>query len=601
MRYVPAKREQPSSADLIASTQPRAIFSLPGLAIAGGVLAGLLIIGLWLAVHWIVRGEFAARIEAEARQNANLARVFEENTIRLLSAADQALLRVRATVAEGGEPDLLRLGNETGLTPGILVQLGRIDAAGFAVRSSFNIANRASSVGKPPVNLADREHFRVHVDQDDGMLYIGKPVLGRLSGRWTIQLTRRLNAPNGRFAGVITASIDPAYFARIYDGVDLGADAHIALVGMDSVVRVGTINGDLIGVGQELRSAGLIEAARANQEGHVVGPSEFDGIERVTSYRRFEKYPLVVAVGSGTDNALAGLARDRRAYTMLASAFTFVLMLASLLLSMAITRLHRTTLQLRTREAEARLADQKKSDFLANVSHELRTPLTSIRGFSELLEVRLQTPAHREQAGMIRKASEHLTLLLNDILDLSKIEAGGMQLTLGEVHIPKLIEETAALFRAAAQAKGLELTCEIAPDTPHTALWDAVRVKQILNNLVSNAVKFTAQGRVSIVVTPKGRFVTIAVRDTGPGIPPQLHEAVFDKFGQGDPDVSRLQGGTGLGLALARTLSGLMGGWIHLESTPGEGSCFSLELPVGTVAAAPQPGAGRGLANASIE
>lgn len=230
---------------------------------------------------------------------------------------------------------------------------------------------------------------------------------------------------------------------------------------------------------------------------------------------------------------------------------------------------------------EAEQASLMKSDFLARMSHELRTPLNGILGFSELIQLDAPTDEIREQAQTIFQSGEHLLRLVNDILDLAKIEAGHMTLESMPMDLPRLLEEVASLHRAAAQQKGLELHLETAPGLPQQFIGDPTRLRQVINNLLNNAVKFTGSGSVSLSARVEEERLVFQVRDTGPGIPAEAQAIIFEKFRQASSFVTREHGGSGLGLALVRELVTLMGGDITLESVPGQGACFEFWLPLG--------------------
>ncbi|MEY8874983.1 MAG: MHYT domain-containing protein [Leptothrix sp. (in: b-proteobacteria)] len=235
----------------------------------------------------------------------------------------------------------------------------------------------------------------------------------------------------------------------------------------------------------------------------------------------------------------------------------------------------------------AEAANRAKTAFLAAMSHELRTPLTSIRGFSELMEHRAPDATTRAQAGLIRKGAEHLNALLTEILDFSKIEAGAMTLHTEPVDLAALVQGTVDFFALAAQEKGLALEAHIAADCAEPLRLDSLRLKQILNNLLSNALKFTPSGAVRVGVERDGATLLIHVDDTGTGIAAKLQELIFETFRQADDRVSHEHGGTGLGLALSRGLAQLMGGSLVVQSRVGVGSRFTLSLPITSVAVAP--------------
>ena len=231
------------------------------------------------------------------------------------------------------------------------------------------------------------------------------------------------------------------------------------------------------------------------------------------------------------------------------------------------------------------IASRHKSDFLANMSHELRTPLNAIIGFSEVLIERMFGELNEKQADYmkdIHESGRHLLSLINDILDLSKIEAGRMDLDIAAFDLPSSLANAMTLVRERAQRNGIELGLEVDPALGEFRA-DERKVKQILLNLLSNAVKFTPQGgRVEVTATQKGAAVQIAVKDSGIGIAPEDHAAVFEEFKQVGSDYTRKAEGTGLGLALTRRFVELHGGEIRLESQPGKGSTFTFTLPVRT-------------------
>src|SRR5256885_730240 len=232
------------------------------------------------------------------------------------------------------------------------------------------------------------------------------------------------------------------------------------------------------------------------------------------------------------------------------------------------------------RELAERVA-RARSAFLANMSHEIRTPMNAVLGFVELvLDTGLQVE-QRRALELVRSSSEALLTILNDILDYSKIEAEHLELESIPFDLPKVVHATATLLAVRAREKHLELTVDVPPDVPHMVRGDPTRVRQVLMNLIGNAIKFTEQGEVDVSAAVVGYHdqrtsVRLRVRDTGIGIPDEQLATIFDEFTQADASMTRRYGGTGLGLAISRKLVALMGGQLSVTSEGGRGSAFSL-------------------------
>ncbi|MFF3754715.1 HAMP domain-containing protein [Streptomyces sp. NPDC002018] len=263
--------------------------------------------------------------------------------------------------------------------------------------------------------------------------------------------------------------------------------------------------------------------------------------------------------------------------------------------------------ELEDRAQQLSLASTYKSEFLANMSHELRTPLNSLLILAQLLAqnpARNLTPKQVEYAGIIHSAGSDLLQLINDILDLSKVEAGKMDITPERVPLRRLLDYVEATFRPLTTQKSLDFEIRTAPGVPVDLVTDDSRLRQVLRNLVSNAVKFTEQGRVQLLIEPAvadelpdavdrgSPAVAFRVKDTGIGIAEEQLETIFGAFQQADGTTSRKYGGTGLGLSISREIAFLLGGVVVAASTPGEGSTFTLYLPVARPDfTAPAPGA----------
>ena len=238
--------------------------------------------------------------------------------------------------------------------------------------------------------------------------------------------------------------------------------------------------------------------------------------------------------------------------------------------------------ELRDNNLQLERANRLKSEFLASVSHELRTPMNAIIGYTKLMLDGLDGDLTEQQVADLQRvaqAADNLLGLINGLLDLAKIEAGKMELNSEEVDVQTVVEEVIELVRPQAEAKGLGLEMDVPRHLP-AAFADRARVRQVLVNLAANAVKFTERGSVSVVAGSQDGWITLAVSDTGVGIPQDALAYIFDEFRQADSSTTRRYGGTGLGLAISKRLVGLHGGRLWVESTLGVGSTFRFTLPV---------------------
>jgi PAS domain S-box-containing protein len=298
---------------------------------------------------------------------------------------------------------------------------------------------------------------------------------------------------------------------------------------------------------------------------------------------------LVLSEQKVTDYELTACARDGKQTVVSYNATTFYdrgrTLQGVFAAARDVTERKRVEAELREAKANAESASRTKSDFLASMSHEIRTPMNAIMGIADLLAKTALSPEQDKYVQIFRRAGDNLLNLINDILDLSKVEASQLELERTGFSLNDLLEKVTEMVAVRAHEKGLALVCEIAPNVPTDLVGDSTRLRQVLLNLLGNAIKFTESGEVALRVTPDAdssvpTALRFTISDTGIGIPGEKLGRVFERFTQADSSTTRRFGGSGLGLTISKRLVELMGGRIWAESTVGKGSVFSFAVPL---------------------
>lgn len=548
---------------------------LPALAWAA---VGMLALAAWaIAAFLVAHDRNATRLQAESDVRT-LAHALAEQTGNFVGKIDQALRTAKfAFERDPAGATIAELSRRGAYPSEDLVQLSFTDAEGILRQSNLPL-------GPAPVSIRDREHFAVQMERDAG-LFVSKPVFGRVSGRWSIQLTRRVDAPEGGPAGVLVASVDAFTFGRLFRAFESDNPAISAIFGYDGFLRSRSrLAPEMLGVDHGAHP--LVEAARRQTSGTWTGPSPADGEPRIHGFRGLAESPLFVAVGLPENDVYADQRFRAALHYATAAAFTALIAGFAAVLGRQLRRLDRA-------RARAEEASAAKSRFLAMMSHEIRTPMNGIVGVAGLLADMPLAPQQRKYVDVLRDTSGLLTQILNDVLDFSKLEAGKLEIEAIDFDFGELMRRTFELMRARAEAKGLRYRHETHAPAGAVLVGDPARLRQIALNFLSNAIKFTEAGEVVLRTAarpaPGGAMrIEIAVIDTGIGIPEALLPDLFREFSQLDRSTSRRFGGTGLGLSICRILADKLGGGIAVESSPHRGStfAFSAALPVSTAARA---------------
>ena len=425
-------------------------------------------------------------------------------------------------------------------------------------------------------DISDQQSFIFHRSHADPGPYIGTPAISRLTGKWMIPVSRRIDHADGSFGGVVLVTIDIDFFKAYFRTLMIGEEGSVELISDSGVLMIRRpFNNSLIG--ETMLDTQLYRSYMSQGPvGLVFIKSNADGVTRLYSYRRLKHYPLFVSTALSRDEVLADWWRDTLWHF---GGAIFLVMVVSVFGWRLVKQI-----ELRTRaEREADAANRAKGEFIANMSHELRTPLNGILGYAQILQ-RDNTLSQRQREGVsvIQHSGEHLLALINDTLDFARVEAGKLRLEVGDVPLPGLVNVIREIIGVKAEQKHLQFVCEIAPNVPGGVRADERRLQQVLLNLLANAVKFTDHGSVSLHVTVLASgAVRFDVRDTGLGIPTDKLGQVFEPFEQLGSSERRANG-AGLGLAISRQFVRAMGSEICVESSAGQGSAFWFDLAPAT-------------------
>ncbi|MBF0375540.1 MAG: hypothetical protein HQL39_19285 [Alphaproteobacteria bacterium] len=547
-------------------------YSVPGF---GAVLLAL----LWLGVV-----DQDARLEklrdAGFRlEMSNYVRLLEAHTRSVVRGLDQVVVHLKAVWEH--DPAHFDLVNQVAISPilrGLTVQAGIIGGDGRLAAST------APMPPGPPIDLSDREHFRIHKDADSGALWVGKPVLGRASGKWSIQLARRLNQPDGSFGGVVVVSLDPNYIADIHSQIELGPESTIVVLGRDGIVRARASGTDRT-VGQSYTEASFFPQLWERQEGFVRGTGPIDAIPRIRAFRRLDDYGLVVMATRPEESLRGAHLYEHRLFLAAGWGGTALILAGTILLQWQSMRQQATERRLRAREVELEQArgdlerrNEDMGQFTDILAHHLQEPVRLQHAFGQRLRGqvgKIDSPEALQSLDYILTGAERLRSLLRDVqlyVALDRAPPPEARCLIA----PAVVEALRSLGDRVPRAQ-VTVACD---DLPWVGL-DRKRAVDLFAALIGNAATYR-RSETPLVVRVEGTrgdgVVDISVVDNGLGIPPEYRQRVFKVFERLHP--GRAFPGTGIGLPLAKKIVETAGGTIGIEDGIEGGTRIRVTLPI---------------------
>lgn len=542
----------PSDPDESQGTPRR--LSPDGFRLSRRVVSALLIIApLVVGAAWTIDRHSVRSAEAQVHEaGINVARGVADHVARSLDLVERELRLVDLDLRAGRAPERLAALHAL---PSFVRRISIHDASGRTIHSTGPDV-RATLAGHPVLAGlgapgARRVQYASFVDAG--------------STDWSILLRR--DDPQGEVAGAIVASLDPAYFASMARTLTLGRRGALGIIAHDGTLLAYS-GPSRLNPGTNVASMPAFGNAREALETVHLASSPVDGTPMVYFTRALADRSIVVVIARSEAEAFAHVRENSRLRWI-----AVALGLAGLLAIGWMTGRGAALLERRNRMAQAQ--SNAKSDLLAWIAHELRTPLQSILGFARLVERRAADDTTREAGMHIRASGERLLDFAERFLAFSQIRTGIVQFRPEPHPVADVIEDALAPHRATALEKGLALDARIEPAAAGVFLLDRVHLATALGNLVQNAVKFTAEGRVGVQVHASASGLRITVTDTGPGVPSALRERIFEPFRRGDDGATA---GVGIGLALARQLTTLMGGTLRIDHVS-HGARFVIDLP----------------------
>ena len=436
------------------------------------------------------------------------------------------------------------------------------------------------------INLLERDYFQAHLADPALELFVSRPVQNKGNGTWTFYMTRKIRSPSGEMLGLVLAGIESSYFVDFYAAVAApGKQYSLYLADGTNLARFPGYAGPMGAPGKNFSSSQMWQSLRSGAVSTVIASGAGSLIDsnraelRIVAPAHVRDYPLVVNVRISEQLIFESWRRSAQSIFAIALTLSGTVLLLTLFVRRLLKINDRVIVELGRAREQAEYASQAKSEFLANMSHEIRTPMNAVVGLTSVL-AESSLPAHpRRLVEIISNSAQHLLVIVNDILDFSRLEAAQVRLLEDNFDLRVLVETVMDTTRGLAGARHLRLTSVVAGDAPRYVCGDRGRLMQVLLNITGNAVKFTAQGDVRLEVAVVGRDadswrLAFTVSDTGCGVAEERRESIFNAFEQGSGAGLAMREGTGLGLAISRRIAALMGGSVELAPAGPVGATF---------------------------
>ncbi len=534
--------------------------------VAGGMLViALVLVGAGLAA-WL---RYVDETAAARRETSNVALLIAEELSRTVEAVDAVFKGIIKQVGDIGErsvearQDWLRSEELHGVMRERKAGVPVVDRI-WLLDSKGRVRNSSEAYPTPFLDAHNRSFYTGLIEDPARETMISGAIRSLVDDDWIFVYARRLRAPDGGFLGALTAALRVQRFEEAFGRIALGKDSAIALVHHETLEvlarhpRLERLYGGATSARWDRSGPSAVSFWQSNQ----------DGATRLISAQKVRDVPVWVLASQSYRSILDNW--WSQTLGIIAMAGAAILALAALTLNLAVQMARHEQMEDALRESS-----RTKTDFLATMSHEIRTPLNGIIGMTGLL---LDTGLNREQrrfATTLRGSADHLLLIVNDILDMSKLDAQQLDFEEISFDLDECVRTALEILAPRAHSKGIDIGYVIAANVPQCFIGDPGRLRQVLFNLVENGIKFTSQGGVVVEVQRvDDATLGIVVHDTGEGIAPTILTRLFTAFVQGDSSTARRHGGTGLGLAICRRLVERMGGTISAESVPGQGSRF---------------------------